>query len=44
MMIPEDIMEAVLIGLPAFKLCVFIYAVTLNRMRNEALEANEKGE
>ncbi|MEZ9804367.1 hypothetical protein AB4264_24040 [Vibrio sp. 10N.261.55.B8] len=43
-MIPEGLMEAVLIGLPAFKFCVFIYSVTLNRMRNEELEANEKGE
>lgn len=37
-LIPEDLMEAVLIGLPAFKFCVFIYSVTLNRMRNEAIE------
>nr|WP_075498230.1 hypothetical protein [Moritella viscosa] len=37
-MIPEGLMEAVLIGLPAFKFCVFIYVVTLNRMRNEAIE------
>lgn len=43
-MIPEGLMEAVLIGLPTFKFCVFIYSVTLNRMINEALEANEKGE
>ncbi|WP_432451728.1 hypothetical protein ACRRS0_11840 [Agarivorans sp. QJM3NY_29] len=38
MMIPESLMEAVLIALPAFKFCVFIYVVTLNRMRNEAIE------
>ncbi|MEZ8210867.1 hypothetical protein [Vibrio bivalvicida] len=37
-LIPEGLMEAVLLGLPAFKFCVFIYAVTLNRMRNEAIE------
>ncbi|MFS1911105.1 hypothetical protein [Vibrio sp. 10N.286.48.B7] len=37
-MIPESLMEAVLLGLPAFKFCVFIYSVTLNRMRNEAIE------
>ncbi|MGC3833537.1 hypothetical protein [Moritella viscosa] len=44
MMIPEGMMEAVLIALPAFKFCVFIYVVTLNRVRNEATEANKKGE
>ncbi|SGZ00084.1 Putative uncharacterized protein [Moritella viscosa] len=43
-MIPEGMMEAVLIALPAFKFCVFIYVVTLNRVRNEATEANKKGE
>ncbi|OEF09555.1 hypothetical protein [Vibrio genomosp. F10] len=37
-LIPESLMEAVLLGLPAFKFCVFIYAVTLSRMRNEAIE------
>lgn len=44
MMIPEGLMEAVLIALPVFKFCVFVYVVTLIRMRNEATEANKKGE
>lgn len=35
MMIPENIMELILISLPVFKFCVFIYVVTLNRIANE---------
>jgi len=37
MMIPESVMESILIALPAFKFCVFIYVVTLNRIANEEI-------
>jgi len=34
-MIPESVMESILIALPVFKFCVFIYVVTLNRIANQ---------
>lgn len=38
MMIPEGVMESILIALPAFKFCVFIYVVTLNRIAQRGEE------
>ncbi|NGZ15575.1 hypothetical protein HGG78_17820 [Vibrio aestuarianus] len=41
-MTSNSLMEVVLIGLPALKFSVIIYAIALNRIKNEALETNEK--